>query len=81
MEFHTHYIATPCTAIAIHQTLIKYHTMVIDRIQEMQRALISNINNNVQTESVSSNAVLNEDFEDGECVVDSQEMYIAKMSG
>jgi len=77
MEFHTHYIATPCTAIAIHQTLIKYHTMVIDHIQEMQRALISNIN--VQTESVSSNAILNEDFDDG--VVDSQETYIAKMSG
>ena len=43
----------------------------------MQRALISNIN--VQTESVSSNAILNEDFDDG--VVDSQETYIAKMSG
>ena len=77
MELYTHYIATPFTAIAIHQTLIKYHTMVINQIQEMQRALLSN---SVQTESVSSNAFQTEELEDGECV-DSQETYIAKMSG
>lgn len=79
MEWYTHYIATPYTAIAIHQTLIKYHTMVINQMQELQRAFLSD--NIVQAESVSSNAFQNEELEDGECVVNSQETYIAKMSG